>query len=116
MTHCALNSDRCDCTFLIEKAGYSDDRVQLQERQCRCRIVEIDFSIADGFNNVGRQSLGIHLQAHSEGQSTNARSDRNQEYLCRAFHTFHDPSSKITEWKLRVSLQIPPKKNFRAFV
>src|SRR5579859_872272 len=68
MTKGTLNPNAPQSSLLIEKSSHSHNRVQLEQRKCRRRAIQIDLSLLQGGYEAGRKCVHIDFQAHREGR------------------------------------------------
>src|SRR5688572_11819611 len=67
MAQGALRSHRRDSSGAVEPAGDSDNRIELEQRKRRCRVIQVDFPCFDlSFQLLG-QCVLVHFQADCEG-------------------------------------------------
>src|SRR5215831_3419459 len=79
MAKCALDSDRLQPSGRIEEAGESHHCVQLQKRNSDGRIVKIYFAVQQLLEQIVRQRIDVHFQAHRErGTGAHARTHSAQ--------------------------------------
>src|SRR5207248_2466385 len=72
----ALDADRLQSGGAGEEAGDADDGVQLQQRQRRRRIVQVDGSRLDAGRDVGGHRICVDLQADGQRRlRADARTD-----------------------------------------
>jgi len=66
MTQRALDADGAEAAARIAVAGEAHHGLGVEQRQRHRRIVEVDASMPDGVQDVGRERLGVDLQPHGE--------------------------------------------------
>jgi len=63
----ALNTDRSESSRRIEGPGEAHDRIQFEQPDSNCRIIEIDLSALKLLEEVRRQGIHVHLKPDGEG-------------------------------------------------
>src|SRR5215216_2729497 len=66
MANGALNADRPQRALSVEEAGHTNDRLQLEQRQCDRWIIEIDLASLQLVNQAGRQRVHVDFEAKGE--------------------------------------------------
>ena len=66
MTKRALDSHPLDAAIRVGESRDTDDGVQLEERDRRCRIVEVNFSCRELLLQTVRQRIRIDLKANGQ--------------------------------------------------
>src|SRR3989441_4502791 len=62
----ALDADRFDAAARVEESGHPHDRIQLEQGQGRCRVVEVHFPCLELF--LQRLGQGVHIYLEADRQ------------------------------------------------
>jgi hypothetical protein len=62
MAERALDAHRLDAAGLVELAGHADHGIELEQREGRGGIVEVDLAGLDSRDQLGGQGLRVHFQ------------------------------------------------------